>query len=134
MSPEPAQVLLAKAHDDERLALLVVNNPGVTDEQIGFLAQQAVEKAIKAVLTCRGIRYRRTHDLGELLDLLKGNRISFPPSLEETVILTPFAMQMRYDYLPPEDQNESGFDRAAFMRMVRTALQWAESQISQISM
>ncbi len=48
MPPDPADVLLRKAQDDERLAILVVENTGVSDEQIGFLAQQAVEKSIKA--------------------------------------------------------------------------------------
>jgi HEPN domain-containing protein len=59
MPLDPPRVLLSKAKDDERLADLVADNSDVPDEQIGFLAQQAVEKSIKAVLA-RGIRYRRT--------------------------------------------------------------------------
>jgi hypothetical protein len=51
MPLDPPRVLLNKAQDDERLALLVGKNATVSDEQIGFLAQQAVEKAIKAVLS-----------------------------------------------------------------------------------
>lgn len=130
MPPDPAHVLLNQALDDERLALLVIGNLSVSDEQVGFLAQQAVEKALKAVLSFHQIPYRRTHDLSELLDLLKANQIAFPASLEACIVLTPFAAQMRYDYLPPENQGEAAFDRAMFMQMVRTALEWAGERLS----
>lgn len=66
MPPDPPRVLLRKARDDERLATLAAGNAEIADEQIGFLAQQAVEKSLKAVLSSGGIRYRRTHDLSEL--------------------------------------------------------------------
>ena len=130
MPPDPARVLLRKAQDDERLAVLVVDNAVVSDEQIGFLAQQAVEKTVKAVLSLRGIRYRRTHDLAELLDLLKASGIAYPCEMDGCVTLTPFAAEMRYDYLPPEESAEESFDRANALRLVRAALEWAEELIS----
>jgi HEPN domain-containing protein len=130
MPLDPAQILLHKALDDERLALLVADNASVSDEQIGFLAQQAVEKAVKAVLSCKRVPYRRTHDLIELLDLVTANHIAFPPAMESSAALTPFAAQMRYDYLPAESSEEPPFDRGAAMRLVRTALQWAESIVA----
>ena len=80
MPPDPADVLLRKARDDERLARLVVGNADASDEQIGFLAQQAVEKAIKAVLSHFGVRYRRTHDLAQLLDLLSTSQSIIRPT------------------------------------------------------
>ena len=129
MPPDPPRVLLSKARDDERLALLVVDNLTVSDEQIGFLAQQAIEKAIKAVLSSQGIRYRRTHDIGELIDLLGTGGISYPAALDASVALTPFAAEMRYDYLPPEAAGEKPLDRAGTMRLVRTVLEWAERSI-----
>ncbi len=129
MPPDPPRVLLKKALDDERLALLVVENRTVSDEQIGFLAQQAVEKSIKAVLSSKGIAYRRTHDLGELTDLLKVHSIAYPAELEGGIALTPFAAEMRYDYLPPEASGEMPLDRAGTMQLVRAALAWAEGTI-----
>lgn len=112
------------------MAALVADSPTVTDEQIGFLAQQAVEKSIKAVLSLRGIPYRRTHDLGELVDLLKANDIAYPAAMEDSVALTPFAAEMRYDYLPAEEGAEEPFDRAGALRMIRTAVEWAEAIVS----
>jgi hypothetical protein len=65
-----------------------------------------------------------------LLDLLKTAKISFPAAMEACVRLTPFAAEMRYDYLPPEDAAEEPFDRADAIRLVRTTLDWAERIVS----
>ncbi len=50
-------------------------------EDLCFEAEQAVEKAIKAVLRSRGIDFPKTHDIGELLALLdrSGQKISQGP-------------------------------------------------------
>lgn len=128
MLPDPAHVLLSKARDDERLALLVMHDASVNDEQIGFLAQQAIKKALKAVLSYHRTAYRRTHDLSELLDLIRGTRIAIPAELEGSTTLTPFATEMRYDYLPIEP-DDTPFDREMVMQLVRLALNWAEKVI-----
>jgi HEPN domain-containing protein len=125
MRLDPPNVLLKKAREDEHLVLLVVNDASVADEQIGFFCQQRVEKSIKAVLSARGIKYRRTHDIAELIDLLKDNAIAYPSSLDRSITLTPFATEMRYDYLPPEQNAEQAFDRASAVRLLRGALEWA---------
>ena len=130
MRLDPPHVLLSKALDDERLALLVVDNATVSDEQIGFLAQQGIEKAIKAVLSLHGVGYRRTHDLGELMDLLRAAGIDYPAELDASVALTPFAAEMRYDYLPPEATTEQPLDRVGAMHLVRASLAWAEEHVS----
>jgi hypothetical protein len=129
MPPDPPHVLLQKAHDDERLLLLASGESTISDEQIGFLAQQAVEKAIKAVLSLRRVSYRRTHDLSELLDLLKQAGIEFPSAMESCILLTPFAAEMRYDYLPPEDAANEPFDRPGTLCLVRATLDWARARI-----
>jgi HEPN domain-containing protein len=126
MRLDPPDVLLKKAREDEHLVSLVVNDATVSDEQIGFFCQQAVEKAIKAVLSRRGIKYRRTHDLAELIDLMKDNGIGYPAALDASVALTPFAAEMRYDYLPPETKTERPFDRPGAVQLIRIALEWAE--------
>jgi hypothetical protein len=57
------------------------------------------------------LAYRRTHDVAELIDLLKTGAIRYPSLLDESVTLTPFAAEMRYDYLPPEKTGELPLDR-----------------------
>jgi len=71
------------------------------------------------------VRYRRTHDLAELIDLLNDHRIEHPPELDKSIGLTPFAAEMRYDYLPPEPDDEPSFDRAEAVRLAGIAISWA---------
>ena len=68
---EQAGFLLQRAHHDEVLVQEVLDAEHVADEIVGFHCQQALEKLLKALLSLRGVRYRKTHDLRELMDLLK---------------------------------------------------------------
>lgn len=69
---EHARALLDMARKDAR-ALRGMRDPEVFAVEIfGFHAQQAVEKALKAWCAQRGITYPLTHDLSELLTLLRG--------------------------------------------------------------
>ena len=68
--------------------------PGGLPEGLCFHAQQAAEKAIKAVLVAQGIAVPRTHNLTSLLEHvvlpLRG-----PPEVEEAVVLTEYAVLYR---------------------------------------
>ncbi len=63
---------------------------------LGFHAQQAVEKMLKAVLARAGVAFRRTHDLAELLDVLHDAGLPDPPHAERLDELNPFAVEARY--------------------------------------
>ena len=126
MTPrDQAGVLLRKADEDRYVVIRLMDDPRVSDEMVGFHAQQAVEKAIKAVLTAEGVRYRRVHDIAELLDLMRDNNVTYPPELEKATALTPFAADLRYGQLPPEPEPEAAFDRSWARQVVETALDWA---------
>jgi hypothetical protein len=73
---------------------------------------------------------RDDEHLAELIDLLRSAGIAYPEVLDGSVALTPFAAEMRYDYLPPEQEGEAPFDRAGAMRLVRAALAWARDIVS----
>lgn len=49
------------------LALAQVHEEAIYFEDLCFQAQQAVEKAVKAVLIQRGVRFSYVHDIAELL-------------------------------------------------------------------
>lgn len=51
--------------------------------------------------------------------------------MEGCVALTPFAAEMRYDYLPPEDAANEPFDREGALQLVRMAVTWAEETIQE---
>ena len=124
---ERAKLLLAKARDDEILIEEIISKERIRDEIIGFHAQQAAEKLLKALLMARNIPYRKTHDLRELIDLIRDHDIQFPESLMEIRTLSPFAVEFRYDYLPLEE--ESPFDRQKTLEMVRDLRKWVEGEM-----
>ncbi len=70
--------------------------PGALYEDLCFHAQQAAEKAIKAVYRKKGWMFRYTHDLKELLIELRNRGVVVPDDLEQAAILTDYAHQLRY--------------------------------------
>lgn len=122
-----AEVLLRKARGDEFAVEKLIPDPASQDEIIGFHAQQAVEKLLKAVLAHHAVPYPRIHDLTELVDLLHENRISFPENLEEIDRLTPFATVFRYADLAAEPPR--AFDRVWALDIVRRVRAWAEGAV-----
>ena len=126
-SRDSAEVLLRKAGGDEFTVEKLIPDPASQDEIIGFHAQQAVEKLLKAVLAHHAVPYPRIHDLTELVALLRENRISFPEDLEEIDRLTPFATVFRYADLSVESPR--GFDRAWALDLVRRVKAWAEAAV-----
>ena len=64
--PTQAQILLVKAAEDER----ALSAPDLSDSILGFHAQQAVEKLIKALLAQLNVDFEKTHDLERLQTVL----------------------------------------------------------------
>jgi HEPN domain-containing protein len=81
-----AQVLLIKASEDEAALQL----SGLSDSVLGFHAQQAVEKLIKALISARLVRFELTHDLVRLSTALHG--------LGETLPVTPLSPSELNDF------------------------------------
>jgi HEPN domain-containing protein len=65
-------------------------------EDLCFDAQQAAEKAIKAVLVFRELEFRKTHDLRELLTLLDSSGYPIPEAIRKVDDLTDYAVETRY--------------------------------------
>lgn len=68
--PTLAIILIGLAEQDVLAFRKLYDDPDVQDALIGFHAQQAIEKSLKAVLSHAGVAFRRTHDIAELLDLI----------------------------------------------------------------
>lgn len=89
-----------------------------------FLAQQAVEKCLKAVLFVNGIEFRRIHDLEELSQLLLRHDVSLPLEIEKLRKLNPFAVTFRYD-----DEEIPAINQAEVKEMVETLRLWAGERV-----
>jgi HEPN domain-containing protein len=105
MPPDQPDVLLRKASQDELVLERLLTDRDLDDDTLGFHAQQAVEKLLKAALAIRRVGYPRTHDLGTLIDLLAQSGMSLPEDLAGIDRLTPFGTTFRYDEpLPQSDE------------------------------
>lgn len=110
---------LVRAREDIRL-------PEVAKEDLCFDAQQAAEKAIKAVLIHRGIYFPYIHDLAALLDLVEERGTTIPPHVKEAARLTRFAVETRYPSLDEPVTHEE-YERA--VGIAEAVVGWAEKEV-----
>jgi len=120
-----AAVLARKAEDDARAMQLLALNEEISDEIIGFHAQQAVEKWLKAVLGSREVEFEYTHDLHRLVAEVVAAVGQFPFDVPEVVALTEHAVPLRYD----EILDTEPLDRGATVTLVDEVGRWAEAQL-----
>lgn len=92
-----AQRLLARARDDAYVIARLADEPAAPAWVLGFHAQQAVEKALKAVLTVCGQVYPRTHNLVLLAQSLEDAGVPLPQAPQALAALVPYGVAMRYD-------------------------------------
>ncbi|MEK9149267.1 MAG: HEPN domain-containing protein [Candidatus Desantisbacteria bacterium] len=124
-----AKTSLMKARQDLTVLEKLVNDEEVADEIIGFHAQQVVEKSIKAILIWKGIQFRKTHDLSELIDLCIDEGIDIPNEFIDLDELTPFAVEFRYDLFI--EGEEELFSRQKLLDRVKNVWLWVDSCLSQ---
>jgi HEPN domain-containing protein len=101
--------------------------PGVYLEDRCFEAQQAAEKAIKAVLVARDIEFPFIHNLLPLLKLLEDHGEYIPPQIQQADDLTPFAVLTRYPGNDPLTRSE--YEDA--VSIAETVVTWATGIIRQ---
>ena len=96
-------------------------------EDLCFDCEQAAEKAIKAVLVARGIRFRKVHDLEELFAEAQRAGVSVPADVRQTVPLSDFSIGVRY---PGHGVplNERDFQEA--LSMAEIVVSWAEGVLA----
>jgi len=115
---------LALAQRDMRTLSVLAGSADVDDEPVGFHAQQAMEKCLKAILAVHRVPFRKTHDLDELLDLLIEHHLPQPPHADELDELNPYGVLLRYDL-----EEDSGLDRQHVQAMVEAVYKWASDQV-----
>jgi HEPN domain-containing protein len=94
-------------------------------EDLCFDAQQAAEKAIKAVFVRRGVAFPFVHDLTRLLTLLDQAGVGIPKYVWQAGRLTRFAVETRYPGLsgPVTERHYR-----AMVRIAEAVLKWAVRQ------
>jgi len=122
--PEDPREWLNRAQSN--LGLARVKGNDIYLEDLCFHAQQAAEKAIKALLIKRGIEFPYVHDVAELLTLLEQKGIDLPERVKQGEKLTRFAVFTRYPGIAsPVSQEE--YEEA--LNLADEIVHWVKKQI-----
>ena len=112
---------LRYAHSNLELAR-VKRPPKVLFEGLCFHAQQAVEKALKAVLIAKGVPPTKTHNIRTLPDLLPPDVVP-PEEVEDAAGLTDYAVISRY---PGDFESIDEKEYKETVQLAETVVFWAE--------
>jgi HEPN domain-containing protein len=112
---------LRYARSDLELAR-VTRPDDVLFEGLCFHAQQAAEKALKAVLIAKGVPPPKTHNIRTLLDLLPQEVIA-PQEIEDAASLTDYAVTSRY---PGDFESVDEEEYKETVRLAENVVLWAE--------
>jgi HEPN domain-containing protein len=113
------------ARSDMAIARMVENDE-IAPEIIAFHAQQAVEKALKALLIQRQVDFPRTHVIGVLIGLCKECGYKIEENLEEATTLSRYAVASRY---PRETDLITRQEAKIAADLAKQVLDWSENQI-----
>ena len=100
---------------------------GVMLEDLCFNAQQAAEKALKAVCLFKELDFPKTHSLVRLMDILESRDVSIPEAVKSADILTQYSVQTRYPG-PVETVSTEEYEEA--LVLASKVVFWAEALIS----
>ena len=94
-------------------------------EELCFHAQQAAEKALKAILIAKGVSFPRTHSISTLIEFLPED-IVVPSEVLDAAALTDYAVMTRYPSIMESVEYE---EYKEAVRMAEYVLLWAEKII-----
>jgi HEPN domain-containing protein len=121
--PDQSAKLLALAQEDLAVARLI-EREGLSAVALGFHAQQAVEKALKAVLAVREGSFPFTHDIEALIELCGRAGLEVPADVLAAERLNPYAGATRYGLADPASVAPSDA-----IRWAELTIRWAESLV-----
>lgn len=91
-------------------------------DAIGFHAQQAAEKYLKAFLVDHQIEFPKTHSIAELLDLGAMADPDLTVGLKDAIALTPYGVDIRYPIDFPKMTKDKAREALELARKVRDRL------------
>jgi HEPN domain-containing protein len=123
------RVLMAKAAEDEWTFDKLVPDADAPLSVIGFHAQQAAEKLVKAVIGATGDDYPLTHEIGELIEAARTAGAPVPPELDLLDELSVFAVRARYHQVPSGSAEH--MDHPHVRQLIRDLRAWVEGFIEE---
>lgn len=126
-SPEEVKALLVrqwlrKAEKDLAASETLLGTAPSLAHIVCFHAQQAVEKCLKALLTWHQVEFPKTHAIEQLLDLLGAVDAETAARLSPAIVLTPYAVDLRYPGEQPEPDEEEAREAVDIARSACAAI------------
>ena len=107
------QEWLKLAREDFQTAkILLEQKNAVTFRTIGFLCQQATEKAIKGFLSHKKVKFAKTHDIKFLGELVTKIDPGLHELMDGAIGLTPYAVEFRYPESADKEITQEELDQA----------------------
>lgn len=122
---EEALKLLRLAQADRDTFVYLIPAVHLRDTSVLFHAQQAIEKAFKAVMTAENVPFGRSHNLLALAAALQEFGMETPCPPDEVAALNPYAVLFRYD-----DEDIMLVSRTEAEAMVAQVIAWAEGVLN----
>lgn len=124
---ENALIWLRRAESNLARAAVGKADQRILFEDLCFDCQQAVEKSLKALLVLHGQETIITHSIALLLSNIQENiKIAVPDFVNESVILTDYAVQTRYPgFYEPVTEDEYGIA----LQLAGQVLEWVKKEI-----
>ena len=130
LEPDELAALLARKATEDAVALReFAANTEIADTVLGFHAQQATEKWLKAVLARQAVDFEYTHDLRHSIALVEDAGVNFPFDTPAVVRLTEYAVPLRYDEL----LDAVPLDREVAVKLVAEVGDWANNLLDTLS-
>jgi len=123
--PDDPRAWLDRARSNLIRAKREEHDPRVYLEDLCFDAQQAAEKALKALCIEHGIDFPYVHDLARLITLLE-EETAVPEGVREAGRLTRFAILTRY---PGLDDPVTPDEHERAVALAERAVAWVEAQL-----
>jgi HEPN domain-containing protein len=121
-APDLPGDLLSLAREDLAAAEALDRAERVSDAPVGFHAQQAVEKALKAAIASCDQDFPFTHDIGLLMQLCQDAGLELHADLAEADRLTPYAAAIRYGLGDP-----GAVPTSDALHWAARAIEWADA-------
>ncbi|MCX9026349.1 MAG: HEPN domain-containing protein [Candidatus Methanoperedens sp.] len=101
-----ARIWLKRAKSNLQIAKAGKVFEDILYEDLCFDCEQAVEKALKALLVSSDVSFPRTHSISHLIELIEEQNIKVPDEIMDSISLTAYAVSTRYpgDFEPVDEQ------------------------------
>lgn len=127
-SPASPEEWLKHARSDLKVARISEGQEEIFPEQVCFHAQQAAEKAIKAVFLANKIDFPFVHEIKILHDILENAGVIIPGNVRDSSKLTPYASETRY---PGDFRDIDAKEVAEAIQIAEETLAWATRMIAE---